>query len=1017
MATKLSSALHAQSALETKRFASTVKDLAAAKQEAKDMVKKMRDHFKVQVLGLKATAKAQTTKLKEEVTKLRGTITKNKIEQLDVNRKVNAEIRRMTKLGNDHEATLAKKDKELSKLIKKNKEKNEKAMLDLTKQFNDKLQKIQERMKKDRAHHERQLSKETGALYSALAKNKKLQEEQNKEMNAARVRMELDAKDALRDAKKMFAKKVASLSATVVANDKKADKKIKALVGVVDENAVKDAEGRKALRILANANKNELKTSVRNAIQKGEMRALQVEKAARGMNSKVQDALNMKITADIGKLRKHITSSVEDLQLSNKEARDAMKKEILFAVRGAAKTAKTNLKKVVKWSNGEFNSLEKRLENEKTTSLKGREALEKEIKNQKELAARAIKDAVSNQDRALLALKTVTAKKIKKSNKKLTAYGEDMKNHAEAVTKQMGANIEALNKQVDGAKAKATQALNDANAASINRKKEALDSIKKALKEAGEASTKKFGKLYKDMASDRIAFDDKLSAAAIKIQESIAKRSALYDARFRTTVKDIDAARKQAAKQVDDSRKEFTASIVGIVSTIKEQETRITGLIQEVGTEVASLKSQQKEINDKTDAELKRILTLSDTRFTEARKARGAIRKVIDEHKAVAYNERNALAKHAEEELRKARAYQARLRREAAEDLTKATKELYGSLSVQANEQKKAVNGMKAGLKTAKLGVEAAMTRAKNEFQTKLLGLTNTVGANQKTFERAVTRITGVVHDWKKTAGEDRKLLRDEVKAMDKDLNKAIVKAIAIGEAKAKAVQERGMANINAVKRALSGEIAKRVEDMADEVFKAVIDNRGKIADNYLALKAYANAKADDIIDYTTKYQGKGLFSLGDLLGMVAAFSKTKTKPAEGIGAGASKVKAIYGGKSIKVSTSFTKANGLVDEWTKVFAMVRSRWSDGLGHYMLGRVQYAMQREGLLSVGSVSGKSGEFVFINAHAVGLSNRLSEFNALAARSVQYQDSLAKLAAKLPKKMKVEHWYAKGPEWQGD
>merc|ERR1711998_188487 len=40
----------------------------------------------------------------------------------------------------------------------------------------------------------------------------------------------------------------------------------------------------------------------------------------------------------------------------------------------------------------------------------------------------------------------------------------------------------------------------------------------------------------------------------------------------------------------------------------------------------------------------------------------------------------------------------------------------------------------------------------------------------------------------------------------------------------------------------------------------------GKIADNYLSLKAYAQAAADSIADYVTKGKGKGLSSIGDLL-------------------------------------------------------------------------------------------------------------------------------------------------------
>merc|ERR1711871_337658 len=114
------------------------------------------------------------------------------------------------------------------------------------------------------------------------------------------------------------------------------------------------------------------------------------------------------------------------------------------------------------------------------------------------------------------------------------------------------------------------------------------------------------------------------------------------------------------------------------------------------------------------------------------------------------------------------------------------------------------------------------MNRAKKEFQAKLMTLTNSVTANRLKFEIGLNKLTNVAHDWKDAAGKDRALLKDQIKSMEKDLNKAIVKAIEIGEAKARAVEE----GARTAKKILSGEIAQRVEALADDVFKAVLENR-----------------------------------------------------------------------------------------------------------------------------------------------------------------------------------------------
>merc|ERR1712146_267491 len=71
------------------------------------------------------------------------------------------------------------------------------------------------------------------------------------------------------------------------------------------------------------------------------------------------------------------------------------------------------------------------------------------------------------------------------------------------------------------------------------------------------------------------------------------------------------------------------------------------------------------------------------------------------------------------------------------------------------------------------------------------MGLTNVVAANAKRAERDLTRVTGVVHNIAKAAAADRKLIKDQTRAMEADLNKSIVRAIAIGEARAKAVEQR----------------------------------------------------------------------------------------------------------------------------------------------------------------------------------------------------------------------------------
>merc|ERR1711998_690599 len=95
---------------------------------------------------------------------------------------------------------------------------------------------------------------------------------------------------------------------------------------------------------------------------------------------------------------------------------------------------------------------------------------------------------------------------------------------------------------------------------------------------------KKFADFYEKMGKNREELESALGASVANINDSIAKQAALADARFSKTVKDISAARKEAATQVKDARKDFATSLVALTASVKDQETRLAGDIQTVAS-------------------------------------------------------------------------------------------------------------------------------------------------------------------------------------------------------------------------------------------------------------------------------------------------------------------------------------------------------------------------------------------------------------------------------------------------
>merc|ERR1711907_486652 len=141
---------------------------------------------------------------------------------------------------------------------------------------------------------------------------------------------------------------------------------------------------------------------------------------------------------------------------------------------------------------------------------------------------------------------------------------------------------------------------------------------------------------------------------------------------------------------------------------------------------------------------------------------------------------------------------------------------------------------------------------------------------------------TGVVNHWKEASDADRENIRVMRDGMVADLNKNIARAIELGEAKIKAVEEN--ANLN-------------------------------IATERKALLTTISTAADNIADYLQKGKGRNLSSVGDLLNTVAGMSTVKTEPAQGMGFGGDSLPLIFSGETIKVDNAVSKINGLVNEY------------------------------------------------------------------------------------------------------
>merc|ERR1711871_1818629 len=192
---RFEAALNAAKALEDKRYAETVANIAAARKEAELKTAKASTEFKVALLTLGSTVSRQVSKVNARIDKTAGVVRSNAAAQAKVNANVNAEMTRMIKLGNKRYVEHLKHDAELQAAFGKDKEATDSALNKMAAQFNATLAKVRKDLAKDRKHNENQLKSQTAAVFAQLQKNEEAQASKNAEMKAAPRRMHLDAMD------------------------------------------------------------------------------------------------------------------------------------------------------------------------------------------------------------------------------------------------------------------------------------------------------------------------------------------------------------------------------------------------------------------------------------------------------------------------------------------------------------------------------------------------------------------------------------------------------------------------------------------------------------------------------------------------------------------------------------------------------------------------------------------------------------------------------------------------------
>merc|ERR1712159_379062 len=145
--TEINDSIAKQAALADSRFSKTVKNIAAARKEAPDQVKQARKDFATGLAGATASIKDMETKLVGNVELISAEVIDHKAAQARVNRKTNAELKRINKLMNHQYSVSAKARGKLRAILDENKRAAAEEVKALSGLFSTKLAKVRKQAK------------------------------------------------------------------------------------------------------------------------------------------------------------------------------------------------------------------------------------------------------------------------------------------------------------------------------------------------------------------------------------------------------------------------------------------------------------------------------------------------------------------------------------------------------------------------------------------------------------------------------------------------------------------------------------------------------------------------------------------------------------------------------------------------------------------------------------------------------------------------------------------------------
>merc|ERR1712093_492056 len=220
----------------------------------------------------------------------------------------------------------------------------------------------------------------------------------------------------------------------------------------------------------------------------------------------------------------------------NQAARSKMKKALLAKMAVNAKKAKDDLDRDMRIVQAKFARFAER-ENKRNRATIARSAKTREImRKNKAHAAKQLKLAVSNQQRALAALASATNAKIKQTNKHIAANAAQIKENAKKARKDLEHAMNRFDHKMANVTEQAKKGRSKLAAQAVAQDKRFRQYANNKVKEITAQTAAQFRKVRVTMARDRAHADMALKHASARMDAALNANKALQDRRFAKTV-------------------------------------------------------------------------------------------------------------------------------------------------------------------------------------------------------------------------------------------------------------------------------------------------------------------------------------------------------------------------------------------------------------------------------------------------------------------------------------------------